>query len=137
MLLPIAKPPITYKQKAAALVVAGTIDFLQVTLLPLLGFGYVLDDFLDVIAAVILMAICGFKWQFILAFLVELIPALDLFPTWTAVVLLLPTQQPQPTAGSVGVTPSTNVKTPPAVNGFVEVNATVIPPVVASPRTTP
>jgi len=37
-----------------------------------------------------LIAVCGFKWQFLVAFIVELFPVVDIFPTWTALVLTLP-----------------------------------------------
>ena len=121
-MLPIAKPPLTYHQKATALIVAGVVDFLQITALPLLGLGYVLDDLLDVLAAIVLTAICGFKWQFVLAFAFELVPGLDLFPSWTAVILLLPTHAPEATSGAI------QRRAP------VEVQAVVVPPVVATKK---
>ncbi|GEM_PF-1686823 len=86
----IAKPPLSHRQKALAISVAGAADLLQIVFLPLLGIGYVLDDVIDLVTALILVFICGWKWQFVLAFLFELIPGLDLFPTWTAVILALP-----------------------------------------------
>src|ERR1051326_8308244 len=92
MLPIISKPPITRAQKRTAILIAGTVDFLQVMALPALGFGYIFDDFLDIVAAILLIATCGFKWQFILAFLIELAPVVDIFPTWTALVLTLPVQ---------------------------------------------
>ena len=125
MLPVIPKPAITRRQKNAALAVAGAIDLLQVVLLPLLGLGYVLDDVLDAIAAIALVAICGFKWQFVLAFLLELVPPLDLLPTWTAVVLTLAVRD----EGSVGVAKA-NIQGgehPP-----IQVSAVVVPPVQAT-----
>ena len=95
MLPVIPKPPISARRKRMALAVAASADFLQIMLLPLLGWGYVLDDFIDVVTALILVGVCGFKWQFILAFMLELVPGLDLLPTWTAVVLLLPARPDQ------------------------------------------
>ena len=137
MLPIIPKPPITPRQKAAALVVAGIVDFLQLTLIPALEIGYILDDILDFIAAIALMAICGFKWQFILAFFLELTPFVDLFPTWTAVALLLPTQQPRQNAPPAPpVSPSTTQPPSPARRPEIEVQAVVIPPVV-KPKTEP
>jgi hypothetical protein len=91
MLPVIPKPPITRGQKRLALAVAGTVDLLQIALLPLLGLGYALDDALDVLAVFVLMGVCGFKWQFVAAFLLELVPVVDIFPTWTALALTLPT----------------------------------------------
>ena len=46
---------------------------------------------LDVVAVAVLVAICGFKWQFVLAFVLELMPVVAIFPSWTALVLTLPT----------------------------------------------
>jgi hypothetical protein len=90
MLPIIARPPVTWRQKRAALIVAGAVDLLQIALLPALLPGYVLDTFLDVVAAVVLAGVCGFKWQFAAAFGLELLPIVDVFPTWTAVVMTLP-----------------------------------------------
>jgi hypothetical protein len=90
MLPVIPKPPITRGQKRVAMAVAGTVDLLQIGLLPLLGLGYMLDDALDVLAVFVLMGVCGFKWQFVVAFMLELVPVVDIFPTWTALALTLP-----------------------------------------------
>jgi hypothetical protein len=94
----IRKPPISHRRKAVAVGIAGAIDLIQIVLCPMFleGAASPFDDALDVIAALILLAVCGFKWQFILAFLLELVPGLDLLPTWTAVVLLIPSTGPEP-----------------------------------------
>ena len=93
MLPLIPKPAITSRQKAAALAVAVVVDFVQLGGWEFFGWGFLspLEDGLDVLTAVVLMAICGFKWQFVVAFFVELLPVADIFPTWTALVLTLPT----------------------------------------------
>jgi len=125
MIAPIPKPPISQRQKAAALIVAGTADFLQITLLPLLGLAYPLDDAIDIVCAIILILICGIKWQFVLAFLIELVPGLDLFPTWTAVVLLMSTYPDRPVEQPRPVLMPPISQAPPQI----EVSATVVPPV--------
>ena len=119
----IPKPPITPGQKKAALVVAGIIDMLQVGVIPVNPVGYGLADFLDIVAAVILLAICGFKWQFCLAFLFELLPVAQIFPTWSAVVLMLPSEEPR-----VNVRP-VSPPSPTTRSQAVEVEAVVMPPV--------
>jgi hypothetical protein len=86
MLVP---PPVTRKRKRAAMIVAGFIDFVQmftwpITLMP------VISAWGDVVAAVALVLICGFRWQFIVGFAIEAIPAVALCPTWLAVTALLP-----------------------------------------------
>jgi hypothetical protein len=118
----IQKPAISPRQKAAAVAVAGIVDMLQLALIPALLPGYVLDDVLDILAAVALIAICGFKWQFVVAFLLELVPFFDLLPTWTAVVILLPTTHSE---GQLAA--NTNVRQPPYPS--IEVSAVVVPPV--------
>ena len=136
MLNMVPKPPITAAQKRAALAVAATVDLLQVVVFPALLPGYVLDDALDVIAAVTLTAICGFKWQFALAFGMELVPFADLLPTWTAVVLLLGSSSSTVQASSSG--PAPNPYNPPAPPrgphcGVVDVQAIPLRPVVPPP----
>ena len=92
MLPLIPKPPISRSQKAAAIAIAGVADLLQICLFPAFMEGGLspFDDALDFIVALLLMIVCGFRWQFILAFALELVPGLDLLPTWTAVVLTIP-----------------------------------------------
>jgi len=125
----IRKPPITHRRKAAAIFVAGTVDFLQIMLLPAIGLGYVLDDALDFLAAIILTAICGFKWQFVLAFFIELVPGLDLLPTWTAVALLIPSVPGDITV--IHTTANTSTNNPQLPHPPIEVAAVVVPPIQA------
>ncbi len=139
MLPAIPKPAITSRQKSAALAVAGFIDLLQVVLLPSMMTG--LDFPLDLVAVVALLAICGFKWQFILAFCVELMPVVGFFPTWTAVVLTIPAEAPAANDSSpfqrINVT---TVPPPPPPQRYagedpniVDVDAVVAPPVQPPP----
>ncbi len=88
----ITKPPISRRRKRMALMVAGFVDFLQIAVFPFFFEGGLspFDDVVDVFAAIALTMICGFKWQFVLAFFMELVPFFDILPTWTAVALLLP-----------------------------------------------
>jgi len=132
----IVKPPITSRQKKAALAVAGAIDFLQIVFLPALLPGYAVDTALDILAAIILTVICGFKWQFALAFTMELFPIVDIFPTWTAVVLMLGATTP--TAPPKVHVSSTNGSAPPPqpahASAFrdadvVDVEAVRVPPI--------
>jgi len=91
----IQKPPLTKSQKKAAMTVAIIADAVQIGLAPVFGPGMILpfDDILDVIAIILLVAICGWRWQFAVAFVLELVPGLDLFPTWSAFVLSFPTAE--------------------------------------------
>jgi hypothetical protein len=125
MLPIIPKPPITPGQKKAALVAAGIIDMLQMGIFPAVLPGAVspVQSGLDILAAIVLLAICGFKWQFMLAFFIELLPVVGVFPTWSAVVLMLPSEEPRTNVQPMAV-PPTAVK-----NNYVEVDAVVVPPV--------
>ena len=65
--------------------VAITADFLQVTLFPLFGMGAAFpgDDVLDVAVAATLTWLLGWHLVFLPTLLVELVPGIDLAPTWT------------------------------------------------------
>jgi hypothetical protein len=79
-------------RKRAALAVAVMADALQLGLFPLFGEGAFspLQDALDVMVALTLLLTVGFRWRNLLAFGIELVPGVALFPTWTAMVATLP-----------------------------------------------
>ena len=58
-----------------------------------LGFGVVLFPpaqwLLDAVTAAVLFAVLGFRWPLLIALAVEVVPALQLFPAWTLVVVAL------------------------------------------------
>ena len=141
MLPLIPKPAISPRQKAAALAVAGLVDLVQMGgfLAFIGGVASPAEDVLDFIAAAVLVAICGFKWQFVVAFFVELMPVVDIFPTWTALVLTLPTAR-EPATPAAPSPPRIHVEqvSPPppppppssgARNAVVDVEAVAMPPV--------
>src|SRR3954451_4064747 len=80
------------ERKRVALAIAAAADLAQVFFLPLFGEGGLspLEDALDVVVAVALTALVGFRWRTALAFALELVPGVALFPSWTAVVASLP-----------------------------------------------
>jgi hypothetical protein len=73
-----------------AWVVALATDAIQWVLWPIFAPGAAspFNDVLDVIAAVVLVRLVGWHWAFLPAFLVEIVPGVDLVPTWTAAVFL-------------------------------------------------
>jgi hypothetical protein len=74
-----------------AWLVAIAADAIQIAVLPLFvagGFSPV-DTILDIIVGAILISLLGWHWAFLPAAAVELIPGLDLFPTWTAAVFFV------------------------------------------------
>jgi hypothetical protein len=88
---------VTKTRKKIALAVAGLADLLQLGFFPVFGEGAlsIPDDVLDVIVALVLFAVLGFSWRILLALAVELVPGVALFPSWTAVVLTLPSHEPE------------------------------------------
>jgi len=65
-------------------------DVIQIGLAPLFFEGglSILDVALDVIMSVILTSLVGWHWAFFPAFVAELVPGLDLVPSWTLAVFL-------------------------------------------------
>jgi hypothetical protein len=128
MLPMIPKPAISPRQKALAIGIAGFVDLLQVVVFPAFGEGFFspLQDALDFLTAILLVAICGFKWQFVAGFMLELVPGVSLFPTWTAVAFTLPTAS-QPSASVPPAAPR------PETHQRINVEARVVPPVQAPP----
>ena len=78
-----------------AWLVAMAVDTVQIVALPLFAEGALspLDTALDVLAAAALIKLIGWHWAFLPTFCVELIPGLDLFPTWTAAVFFVTRQR--------------------------------------------
>lgn len=87
---------ISKRRKIVALCIAGCADLVQGALLPLVipgGFSPV-EVAIDIATAAALLVTVGIKARLALAFFTELIPGLDLFPTWIALVLTLPVDEP-------------------------------------------
>ena len=72
-----------------ALMLAMGADALQIALFPLFAEGGVspLDTLLDVGVGFTLVRLLGWHWAFLPSLMAEVIPGMDLFPTWTAAVL--------------------------------------------------
>ena len=81
---------LTYGRVRAARILGMTADFVQIGLLPFFSPGWLspLNDALDVVVAIAMIALVGWHWAFAPAFLAELVPVFDLVPTWTAAVLI-------------------------------------------------
>jgi hypothetical protein len=78
-----------------AWLVAIVADALQIVALPLFAAGGLspADTLLDLVVAAILIRTLGWHWAFLPTLLAELVPGLDLFPTWTAAVFYVTHQQ--------------------------------------------
>jgi hypothetical protein len=70
--------------------VAIGADAIQWLLLPLFFAGVVSpwDEVLDVAIAIVLIRMVGWHWAFLPTFVVELLPVVDLVPSWTMAVWL-------------------------------------------------
>jgi hypothetical protein len=83
------------RELRAAWFVAIAADSLQILVLPLFVAGALspADGLIDMAVAVILSRLLGWHWAFLPTLLAELVPGLDLFPTWTAAVLYVTFQR--------------------------------------------
>ncbi len=72
----------------SARLVAIAADVLQIVVFPLFAGGAASpwNDALDLAVAAALTVLVGWHWAFLPSFLAELVPGLDLVPTWTASV---------------------------------------------------
>ena len=71
--------------------VALGADLVQIVALPVFLPGALSpwDDVLDVVVGFVLVRLIGWHWAFLPAFVGELIPGFELFPTWTTAVLFV------------------------------------------------
>ena len=97
-------------RRKAALAVAMSADFLQISLFPIFGEGALspFNDVLDIAVCGALWSLLGWHYSFVPALVAESIPGLNMVPTWTAAVLLAtkskapPPPPPQPPPGGSG-----------------------------------
>src|SRR5207237_5679193 len=73
----------------AAMILAMAADALQIFVFPLFAEGALspADDVLDIAVAAVLVHLLGWHWEFLPAFLAEVVPGADLVPFWTLAVL--------------------------------------------------
>ena len=105
--LPDASLPVSRKRKALALAVATAADLLHIAIFPAFveGAASPFDDALDAVTAVILLVVLGFSWRLAFALAAELVPGVALFPSWTAVVISVPSA-PAPALPAPAPSPS-------------------------------
>jgi len=84
-------------QHRLAWLVAIVADALQIVAFPFFVEGGVspADSVLDLAVATILTKLLGWHWAFLPSLFAELVPGLDLFPTWTAAVFFVTRHQVQ------------------------------------------
>jgi hypothetical protein len=83
------------KRRGLAFAIAASSDLIQLIFSPAFAEGAAspFDLALDAVTAVLILLVVGFQWRLALALAAELVPGVDLFPTWTAVVLSLPAKR--------------------------------------------
>jgi hypothetical protein len=71
-----------------AWLVAMAADVIQIVGFPIFVEGAIspADSVLDLIVGLVLIRLLGWHWAFLPSLAAELIPGMDLFPTWTAAV---------------------------------------------------
>ena len=72
-----------------AMILAMAADAPQIFVFPLFAEGALspADDVLDIAVAAVLIHLLGWHWEFLPAFLAELVPGVDLVPFWTLAVI--------------------------------------------------
>lgn len=75
----------------AAWLIALAADGLQLAAIPLFAEGGIspADTALDIAVGFALVRLVGWHWAFLPTLAAELIPGMDLFPTWTAAMLFV------------------------------------------------
>ncbi len=48
-------------------------------------------DVMDILVAILMLVLLGFRWRIVFALALEMIPGVQLFPSWTAFIISLPT----------------------------------------------
>ena len=78
-------------EQRKAWLIAILADAIQIIGMPLFAEGGIspLDTALDVAVGAMLIKLLGWHWAFLPTFAAELVPGLDLFPSWTAAVFFV------------------------------------------------
>ncbi len=83
--------------RKAALTIAVLPDAIQMAVFPFFVEGALspLNDLLDIAVAWLLTKLLGWHWAFLPTFVSELVPGLDLVPSWTLAVLYVTRSMPK------------------------------------------
>jgi len=106
-------PVLTRRRIWTACAVALVADGVQLVLGPLGWVG--LDEAIDVLVMLLLSATIGFDLLFLLTFVAEFFPVVDMLPTWTACTMVViglrrkKSPNPQPPSPTAGQQPMDNV----------------------------
>ena len=101
----------------AARVLAILADAVQLGLMPIFagGAASMFNDALDVAVGIAMIALVGWHWVFLPSFVTEMIPMVDLAPTWTIAVFIATRRHGDPSVAATNVSSqsSTELQSPP------------------------
>ena len=103
-----SRGPIPDNRKRLARGIALAVDAFQIAIIPLLFPGSPWNNAIDLVTGVVMVRLLGWHIAFLPTFITELIPFVDLFPTWTVAVLYVTRKKkmsPPPPDGSKGAIP--------------------------------
>jgi hypothetical protein len=105
----------TDRRILAARLIAIVADAVQIALVPIFaeGAASMVNDALDVVVGITMIVLVGWNWVFLPALFAELIPMVDLAPTWTIAVLIA-TRGGGTSAAWTTPSTTTEPQTPPA-----------------------
>jgi hypothetical protein len=104
-------PLVTPRRIWTARGLAVLVDLLQVGLLPIELTP--LNNVIDVATGIAMYLLVGWHWAFLPTFLVEMVPFVDLVPTWTLAVAIATRGRVTPAAPTVTVEPPAPPPSPP------------------------
>ena len=86
-----------------ARLIAVIADLVQIVFMPVFagGAASMVNDALDLAVGVTMIVLVGWNWVFLPALCAELIPMVDLAPTWTIAVLIATRQRGDPSESSI------------------------------------
>jgi hypothetical protein len=105
--------PLTARRVWMARVLAVLVDLAQVALLP--AELTPLNNGIDVATAFAMVALVGWHWAFLPTFLAELVPFVDLVPSWTLAVVIATRGRVAEPGPTVVVEPPPAATPPPAL----------------------
>ena len=87
--------------------IALAVDALQIAIMPLLFPGSPWNNAIDLVTGAVMVWLLGWHIAFLPTFITELVPFVDLFPTWTVAVLFVTRKKKGPSTpdGSKGAIP--------------------------------
>ena len=86
--VPAAAPDAGPRRVRTARIIAVATDVVQLAFFPAFAGGWTspVNDALDVVVAVIMVRLVGWHFAFLPTFVAEMVPGVDLVPTWTMAV---------------------------------------------------